>query len=216
MGWIEQKSNSFLKNEIMGYLEDKADKVINNHVLVAMGAGAIPVPIVDVAAVTAIQLDMIRELSYIYDADFSESLGKNVVSAVAGGTLAKIGASLVKTIPVVGSFLGGVGMVALSGASTYAMGQVFINHLKSGGILSNFDFDWAKKMYKEEFEKGKKYAQDLAKDQKSKGGGSSNGDSNDKMKEVFSAIEQLNDLKERGILSDDEFQAKKEELLKQI
>lgn len=201
----------------MGYLEDKADKVINSHVLVAMGAGAIPIPIVDVAAVTAIQLDMIRELSYIYDTDFSESIGKNIISAVAGSTLAKIGASLVKTIPVVGSFLGGVGMVALSGASTYAMGQVFIKHLKSGGILSNFDFDWAKKMYKEEFEKGKKYASDLAKEEKvKKKSGESNGDANDKMKEVFSAIEQLNDLKERGILSDDEFQAKKEELLKQI
>lgn len=203
----------------MGYLEDKADKVINSHVLVAMGAGAIPVPIVDVAAVTAIQLDMIRELSYIYDADFSESIGKNVISAVAGSTLAKIGASLVKTIPVVGSFLGGVGMVALSGASTYAMGQVFIKHLKSGGILDNFDFEWAKKMYKEEFEKGKKYASDLAKEQKNKGENGSSSDEgggNDKMKEVFATIEQLNDLKERGILSADEFQAKKEELLKQI
>ena len=196
----------------MGYLEDKADKVINSHVLVAMGAGAIPIPILDVAAVTAIQLDMIRELSYIYDIDFSESLGKNIISAVAGGTIAKIGASLVKTIPVVGSFLGGVGMVALSGASTYAMGQVFVNHLKSGGILSNFDFDWAKKMYKEEFEKGKKYASDLAKEQKSK----PNGDSQDKMKDVFSAIEQLNDLKERGILTEEEFKSKKDELLQQI
>jgi len=202
----------------MGYLEEKADKVINNHVLVSMGAGAIPVPIVDVAAVTAIQLDMIRELSYIYDADFSDSIGRNLITAVAGSTIAKLGASLVKTIPVVGSILGGVGMVALSGASTYAMGQVVVSHLKSGGIFSNFDFDWAKKMYKDEFEKGKKYASDLAKDKAksaTKGGGSeSNG--NDAMKEVFSAIEQLNELKERGILTEEEFKSKKEELLKQI
>ena len=125
----------------MGYLEERADKVINNHVLVSMGAGAIPIPLVDVAAVTAIQLDMIRELSYIYDTDFSESIGKNLITAVAGGTLAKVGASLMKTIPVVGSILGGVGMVALSGASTYAMGQVIISHLRSGGMFSNFDFE---------------------------------------------------------------------------
>jgi len=58
----------------MGYLEDKADRVINNHVMVSMGAGAIPVPLLDVAAVTAIQLDLIRELSYLYDADFSETV----------------------------------------------------------------------------------------------------------------------------------------------
>jgi len=200
----------------MGYLEERADKVINNHVLVSMGAGAIPIPLVDVAAVTAIQLDMIRELSYIYDTDFSESIGKNLITAVAGGTIAKVGASLMKTIPVVGTILGGVGMVVLSGASTYAMGQVIISHLRTGGMFSNFDFDWAKKMYKDEFEKGKKYASDLAKDQKKKKTEPVATEPADKMKDVFGAIEQLNDLKQRGILTEEEFKAKKDELLKQI
>lgn len=199
----------------MGYREDKADRIINSHVLIAMGAGAIPVPLVDITAVTAIQLDMIRELSYLYDADFSEALAKNIISAVAGGTLAKIGASLVKTIPGIGSFLGGASMVVLSGASTYAMGQVFIQHFKGGGILSDFDFDFAKRMYQQEFEKGKKFADELKKDKPKQEKGAakaSAGDSSD----AFSKLELLNDLRERGILTDEEFNAKKEQILKDI
>jgi uncharacterized protein (DUF697 family) len=205
----------------MGYREDKADRIINSHVLVAMGAGAIPVPLVDITAVTAIQLDMIRELSYVYDADFSEELGKNVLSAVAGGTLAKIAASLIKTIPGVGAFLGGASMVILSGASTYAMGQVFIQHLKGGGVLSNFDFDFAKKMYQEEFEKGKKFADKLKKErtagkEKPAEEPSGNAGGGKEGKDAFSKLELLNDLRERGILTEEEFNTKKAQILKDI
>jgi uncharacterized protein (DUF697 family) len=176
-----------------------------------MGAGAIPIPFLDVAAVAAIQLDLIRELSYIYDVEFSDSVSKNLISALAGGTLAKIGASLIKTIPGIGTLLGGASMVALSGASTYAIGQVFVKHLKQGGILSNFDFEWAKSMYKEEFEKGKKYAEKAKKEPKEEVK-----KEQETLNDIFSKIEKLSDLKESGILTEEEFQDKKKKLLEQI
>lgn len=198
----------------MGYREEKADKIINAHVLISMGAGAIPVPLVDITAVTAVQLDMIRELSYVYDTDFSEDLARNIISAVAGGTLAKLAASFIKTIPGIGSFLGGASMVALSGASTYAMGQVFIKHFHGGGILSNFDFDFAKEMYEREFEKGKKYAEKMRGDKKK---AEDVVETPPKSKDdAFSKLELLSDLKERGILTEEEFNAKKEQILKDI
>ncbi len=197
----------------MGYLEEKADKVINTHVLVSMGAGAIPIPFLDVAAVSAIQLDLIRELSYIYDVEFSDSVSKNLISALAGGTLAKIGASLIKTIPGIGTLLGGASMVALSGASTYAIGQVFVKHLKQGGILSNFDFEWAKNMYREEFEKGKKYAEKVKKEPVPKPEVKKEQET---LNDVFSKIEKLSDLRDSGILTEEEFQEKKKKLLELI
>ena len=40
-----------------------------------MIAGAIPVPLVDIAAVTAIQLDLIKELADHYDVDYSRERG---------------------------------------------------------------------------------------------------------------------------------------------
>ena len=41
-----------------------ANSVIKNHMIWSMGAGFIPVPIADLFAVSAIQLDMIRQLCY--------------------------------------------------------------------------------------------------------------------------------------------------------
>ena len=102
----------------------EADKIVRSHVLWALGAGLMPVPLFDIAAVTALQMDMLKQLADVYEADFSKSTGKTFVSALAGSTTARIGASLVKAVPGVGTVLGGVSMSALSGASTYAVGQV--------------------------------------------------------------------------------------------
>jgi uncharacterized protein (DUF697 family) len=165
-----------LKNKVMNDFKDvknerekHAETVVRNHVMFSMGAGAIPVPVADVLAVSASQLDMIRQLCKVYDVDFSETQGKAIVSALTTSTLARIGArSLLKFIPVVGSVVGGVVNAAMAGASTYALGQVFKAHFNTGGTILDFDPDRLKKMYKEQFEKGKKVADELAKQKEAK------------------------------------------------
>ena len=52
-------------------LKKNADRIINTHLGFAMVAGAIPVPIVDIAAVTAIQMDMLNQLAKTYEVDFN-------------------------------------------------------------------------------------------------------------------------------------------------
>ena len=47
--------------------DQEADAVIRNHLVWAMGAGFIPVPIADFFAVGAIQLDMVRQLCRVYE-----------------------------------------------------------------------------------------------------------------------------------------------------
>jgi len=91
----------------------------------SMGAGFIPVPIADLFAVSAIQLDMIRQLCKVYDIDFKETEGKAIITALTGSGLARLGARAIKFIPGVGSILGGVTLAILSGASSYAIGEVF-------------------------------------------------------------------------------------------
>src|ERR1035437_2084506 len=49
----------------------KADVVITRHMAVAAGAGLIPLPVVDFAAVTAVQLSMLAQICGIYDQKFS-------------------------------------------------------------------------------------------------------------------------------------------------
>ena len=119
----------------------KADKIIKRHVLWAMGAGSIPLPVVDAVGVTSIQLDMLRQLCDTYKIDFYENQGKNLVSAIAGGSLARAVASLIKSIPGIGSIIGVPAMATMSGATTFALGQVFISKFEDGVTLINFDIE---------------------------------------------------------------------------
>lgn len=186
---------------------EQAQEVIQHHVLWSMGAGAIPIPVIDSAAVIMVQLDMLKQLSRKYDVIYDESSGKHLISVIAGGTLTRLGASYIKTIPGIGSLLGGVSMVILSGASTYAMGKLFVNHFEAGGNFFDFDLGWAKKQYEEEFEKGKTYASDLQKQEEDKPKGKG---------EIFAKLDQLVKLKKNGVISEEDFQTKKEELLKRL
>ncbi|NJO03897.1 MAG: DUF697 domain-containing protein [Bacteroidia bacterium] len=200
-----------------------ADDTIDSHVLWAMGAGAIPLPILDVAAVTAIQLNMFKELCMIYQVDYNESFAKNLISSIAGATLAKIAASFIKAIPGVGILLGGVPMVVLSGASTYGIGQVFKQHLELGGIMSTFSFENAQRIYNEAYDRGKQYVDDLRK--RTMGG--SNEPAAEAQPEpstpktasgtdAFEKLRILADLREKGIITEEEFQEKKAKIMKDI
>lgn len=149
-------------------IQQKADAIIKNHMIWSMGAGLIPVPIADFFAVSAIQLDMIRQLAKLHDLDFTETAGKASITALTGSGLARMGARAVKFIPGVGTVLGGITMSVLSGASSYAIGQVFMKHFDTGGTFLDFDPARLKKFYNEQFEKGKKMAKDIKDDDKPK------------------------------------------------
>ena len=183
-----------------------ANEIVKNHMLYSFGAGFVPIPLLDIAAVSAVQLAMLRQLSKLYGMDFKESMGKSWISAITGSTLARMGASLVKSVPGIGSILGGVTMSALSGASTYAVGQVFIRHFQTGGDFFNFDLSKGKEVYKEEFEKGKEIAKDLEKKQTDTG----------HYEDPLERIEKLAALRDKGIISEQEFQEQKTKLLSSL
>ena len=181
----------------------KAQSIVRSHVLWAMGGGLIPIPLVDFAAVTAIQLEMLQQLADLYGVDYSKSNGKTFVSALTGTTVARLGASFLKAIPGVGTVLGGASMSLASGASTYAVGQVAIDHFANSGNLSNFVEDQLKKAYEDAFQKGKSYVSDLE-------------NNKNEAANIYQALEELGRLKDRGILSEEEFQAKKKQLLDRL
>lgn len=144
--------------------QEQAKKIITEHVMWSMGGGLIPIPLADLAAVTALQMGMLEQLSELYDVKHSGTFAKTFVSGMAGGALARIGASALKIIPGVGTAVGGLAMVISSGASTYAMGQVAVNHFENGGSLSNIDMKQAKADYADAYEEGKDVAAEMKKD----------------------------------------------------
>lgn len=238
----------------MSQAKVQAEGIVQKHVLWSMGMGAIPIPFLDTVAVSAMQYEMLKQVSNLYGFEMSENMGKSLISMLAGGTLVRMGASAVKTIPIIGSFLGGGAMVVLSGASTYAIGSVFVQHFESGGDLFDIDTEKFKNFYKEKFEQGKEYAAEM----KDKAKNSMNNETNEKeentktdlgkkgepvMKNDPNApkketetkkneakkeeekieeddkalkeakIAELNDLKVKGILTDEEYERMKKKIM---
>ncbi len=223
-----------IKKRIMTNNESKersrhAETVIRTHVLLSMGASFIPILLADIFAVSALQLDMIRQLCRVYDIDFKETQGKAIVSSLTTSTLARAGArSLVKLIPGIGSIIGGVTVSVFAGASTYALGEVFKKHFESGGTILDFDTERLKNVYKEKFEKGKKVAQEWKKEEatqkeqpteeetivnKSASADASTSSEDDKMNDVFERLKKLANLKDQGVISEEEFQEMKKKLI---
>ncbi len=183
-----------------------AAKIVQNHVLWSLSAGLIPVPVADIAAVTAVQMDALKQLATLYGVNYSDDQGKRFVAALSGGALARVGASAVKAIPGLGSMIGGLSMSAMSGASTYAVCQVAINHFKSDGNFLNVPVDKAKGLYQDLLTKGKQFVQEV------KNGLSSHKAS----QEVATSLQELLNLKHKGLLSDEEYETKKALLLDRL
>ncbi|MBF0286687.1 MAG: YcjF family protein [SAR324 cluster bacterium] len=145
----------------------KAQGVINKNVLWAMGAGLVPFPIVDMAAVSTIQLKMVNELSKHYGIEFSKHRAKNIIGPLVGGVstgvLGMSTVSLMKPIPVIGAIATVAGMPLVAGATTYALGKVFLVHFASGGTFLDLDPDKVRDYFMQQFEEGKKVAANLKK-----------------------------------------------------
>ena len=120
-----------------------ASKLVDRFALWSGVAGLVPVPIVDVAAVGGVQLQMLRRLSQIYDVPFSDNRGKAIVASVAGSMIPATSgmgvASVLKGLPAIGTAIGSLMMPALSAGATYAIGKAFIRHFASGGTLLDFN-----------------------------------------------------------------------------
>lgn len=183
------------------------ESIIREHVIWSCAAGAVPVPLVDLAAVTAIQLDMLKQLSAEFDVPYSEEQGKSWLTALSGSLVARIGGNMLKMIPGVGSILGGVSMSIMSGASTYAVGQVAVNHFERRGTFNDLDIEQAKTEFKDAYEEGKAFAKTAKTEQPAV-----TPDDADPM----ASLERLGALREKGVLSEEEFAAKKAELLTRI
>lgn len=150
--------------------QEELDRVLRHHVYGAMGVGLVPIPVVDFAGVAGIQVNLVAQLAKMHEVEFSRERIRGIVLSIAGGAVpATLGlplASALKAIPFAGTTLGVLSMPVVAGASTYAVGQVFIKHFASGGTFLTFDTEWAKSYYNEMFNKGKAFAESLRKEKK--------------------------------------------------
>lgn len=136
-----------------------ANNIIKNHIIASITLGLVPVPLFDLAALSATQMSMLKALGEHYDVPFEDSKHKPLLTSLIGGSLPVLGvvglSSMAKLIPGVGSLFGSASLSISAGAVTYAVGQVFMGHFESGGTFEDFEPKHAAEYFKREFESGK-------------------------------------------------------------
>ncbi len=200
------------------HLQPEAREIVKEHVLFSMGAGLIPLFILDIIAITAIQMDMIRQLCRHYAVDYEETKGKAITAALTGSTLGRLAGygigSALKVIPGLGSLLGGVTLSVAAGASTFAVGQVFATHFQSGGSLFDLDPEQFREFYREQVDRGKALVKKWQEERKAaKDTGT---EQTKEQRSLLSDLKEAEALKKAGALSPEEFEAVKEEILRRF
>jgi uncharacterized protein (DUF697 family) len=135
----------------------RAHQAVIDGAVTAAWAGFIFVPFIDGLFVAGVQLKMIYEVCTEYEVRFSDHLGKAVLAAFFSGIIAtiyeKINLSTATTLSL--GVAGNFGLIMISGALTYAIGQAFSQHLEAGGTLLDFNAEKSKEYFAEMYEEGK-------------------------------------------------------------
>lgn len=145
---------------------EQVKKTIRNYMIGSMAAGLIPAPVLDLAAVTGIQLKMIHSIARKYEIPFSEEWGKATIGSLINGlgvfpVAVGVFGSLVKIIPIVGTITGALSFPLMAGATTWAIGKVYVQHFEAGGNMLNFNPEKMKAYFKQAYEEGKLVAEEL-------------------------------------------------------
>ena len=127
---------------------------------VSVPTALIPIALLDVAASIAIQIKMIKEICALYNIPFKNENARAFISGLIGGGVASIASTglqkvLIKSLPHVGGTIAFLAQPALGFSTTYALGQVFIKHIENDGVLTDFDSEKMREIFREQIDKGK-------------------------------------------------------------
>lgn len=141
--WTGRSSSGRIGLQVSTRIEG-ARTIIRESERKAFAWGFIPLPLVDAAAVTVVQLRMIRRLARHYGVPYREREVRPILTALLGSLLptrfgASVARSLFRGVPGVGPLLGVVTMPASLGGATRVIGKLFAQHFENGGSVANFN-----------------------------------------------------------------------------
>jgi uncharacterized protein (DUF697 family) len=119
-----------------------ARSIVERHAVYSAVGGLIPVPLANVAGITAAIVRMVKRLSDLYGVPFERDRARAIVVGLMGGAMptglaAVTTSTLVYVVP--GSNLIGLAVSSLTGAAcTRAIGRIFVEHFESGATLVDF------------------------------------------------------------------------------
>lgn len=136
-----------------------AGGIIKRYVAWSAGSAVLPIPVIELIAVSAIQCAMVKALSGLYGVDYLEQRARAVVVALIGGTYSGLLANSLGRLTIRLGLLGAVVPLAVANcAICYAVGKVFVQHFEAGGTLLDFDPQKAKGYYARQYEQGRREA----------------------------------------------------------
>jgi uncharacterized protein (DUF697 family) len=116
----------------------EARKIVERHKIYAAVSGLFPLPVVNVAGVTAIIVRMVKALSDLYKVPFDRDRTRSITLALMGGAVPTgLAAATTSTLAFVvpGSGFVGLAVSSLTAAAfTRGIGLVFIEHFESGAM----------------------------------------------------------------------------------
>ena len=133
---------------------DRAAKIVSKYAAASAAAGFIPIPLADIAAISAVQMKMVHALSNLYDVPFTKHWAKSLIASLTGSvasdSIGRIGlGSLLKMIPVVGHVAGMLALPGVACVATSTLGQIFTQHFETGGTLLNVNLKVWRPVYHE-------------------------------------------------------------------
>lgn len=112
-----------------------ARRVVERHKTYAAIGGLSPLPILNVAGVTAIIMRMVKQLSGLYGVPFERDRTRSLIISLIGGAVPTgLGTATASTLAFIlpGHALIGLGVSAITaGALTRGIGLVFLDHFES-------------------------------------------------------------------------------------
>jgi uncharacterized protein (DUF697 family) len=106
-----------------------AKKIVERHRTYAAVGGLLPIPVVNIAAVTSVNVRMVQQLSELYQVPFQRDRARAMIVSLIGGAVPTgFGVATSSTLMFImpGGVLVGLGVSAITaGAVTRAIGQVF-------------------------------------------------------------------------------------------
>ena len=120
-------------------LRRKAVAIVERYANYSAIGGAIPIPLANAAAITALLVRMVKSLSELYGVPFERNRTRSIIISLMGGALptgfATIATSTL-TYVVPGLNLIGLAVSSVtSGAYARSIGQLFIEHFENGATV---------------------------------------------------------------------------------
>ena len=112
-----------------------ARRIVERHKTYAAIGGLSPLPILNVAGITAIIMRMVKQLSGLYEVPFERDRTRSLIVSLIGGAVPTgLGTATASTLAFVlpGHALVGLGVSAIAaGALTRGIGLVFLDHFET-------------------------------------------------------------------------------------